>query len=378
VTVVAHHDSPIGRVRHLAAETAPTAIVTSAGRVGLEPLGPAIRHRLHVDRAPDELSGWHSIDRLVAEHDPLIEPVPRADRDVAAIMYSSGTTGTPRGFVRRHGELSAQIQRLHTASSPEWPSVNYLAVLPMSSGFGSGPFSYGLTRRSTVYFLDRDHFEPEHVLAAIEKHRIERTCLVPAMCEALLAVPAAGRCDVSSLRKVFVGGAYTPPDLIDRFLAKFGTGVAIQIQYGLSGIGVVSKTSPDSSRGSAGRLNPDFEARVIDPEGREVAAGAIGELVLSKKSGAAADYWSLESSAAGASEWFPTGDLVRFSPDGDLYVVGRTDDLIIQGGHNIHGQAAAEVVQRLAGVRECAVVGVPTNTSATRPSPAWRSKTAPG
>jgi fatty acid CoA ligase FadD9 len=124
----------------------------------------------------------------------------------------------------------------------------------------------------------------------------------------------------------------------------------------------VSTASSRSKPGSVGRPSRRFEAKIVDPAGHELPAGVVGELLLHLPGDAVIQYWNPDSStraASGPDGWYRTGDLARFDGDGELYIVGRHDDLIIQGGHNIPGQTIAEIVQRLPGVRECAAVGVP-------------------
>lgn len=355
--VVAPHDAPLQRIKQLAAETAPTAIVTSAARFGSDVDGLAVRHRIQADSG-EERPGWCSVGRILAEHRPLIEPVARSGRDPAYLAFTSGTTGKPRGIVTTHDALTARLKSLRSYFAPWRAAVRRLAVLPMSSSFGSGVLFEGLANKCTLYFLDR--FDPERVLATIQTHRIQWVSLVPTMCEAILAVPDPGRFDLSSLTTAVCGGAPVSPELVDRFRATLG--VRLRVVYGMSGIGMVSIASLRSKPGSVGRPGRHLRARVIDPEGRELPAGEVGELVLHVGNKGAFEYWKPHSSAIAAADsdgWYRTGDLVRFDAHGELYVVGRCDDLIIQGGHNIHAQTIEEIVQRLPGVRECAAVGVP-------------------
>jgi fatty acid CoA ligase FadD9 len=362
VAVVAHQDSPQRRIEQLAAETAPAAFVTTMARTGIDLAAPSVRRWLCVQADIDGVverppRGWIDVGHVIREHPPLAEPIPRSDEDVATITYTSGTTGVPKGYVTRHGALAARLSRPQADLVPGQPPVRHLAVLPMSSGFGSGPLAYGLTHACTVHFHDR--FEPERFLRAIARDRITRTCMVPSMCEALLAVAQRSRDDISSLQQAVVGGAHVSPALVERFARIFG--VRLTVQYGLSGIGCVSRSTASSPAGSSGRLAPGIEAKLVDADGAALGAGATGALLLRRPSGAAGEIWRLcepTIAAADASEWFRTGDLARFDPDGELYVVGRADDLIIQGGHNIQGQEVAAIILGLPAVRECAVIGV--------------------
>jgi thioester reductase-like protein len=210
-----------------------------------------------------------------------------------------------------------------------------------------------------VHFLDR--FDPDRFFEAVQQQRIQRTSLVPAMCETLLAAPNSGCYDLSSLRRVIVGGGVVSPSLVERFARAFG--IALTIQYGLSGIGFVSRSSYSSPGGSSGRLSPGVQAKTVDHDGRTLEPGRTGALLLRRRAGASGELWRRDLppiSAADPSGWFRTGDLARFDADGELYITGRTDDLIIQGGYNIQGQELTEIISGLPAVRECAIVGVPS------------------
>lgn len=359
VPVVVHHDSPPARVEQLAAETRPAALIAAATHATAELDAATVRCKILAGsaRAGD---GWIELAHLAGTDPPLVTPVPRADDDIALLQYTSGSTGTPVGIITRHSALGARI-RARRKRFPRWRrTVRVLSVLPMSGAMGSAALSEGLSRKCTHYLIDG--FDPERVLKAIEQHKIERTALVPAMCQALLAVPDLHRFDLSSLRTVVCGGAVVPAALVERFQAAFG--IRLEISYGMTGIGGVSFSTPRSKPGSAGRLAPHLRARIVDAQGRTLPAGEVGELWLSLNEKNAIEYWNRDGTAAADAVqdgWYRTGDLARIAADGDLWVVGRSDDLIIQGGHNVHAHAVAEIIERLPEVRECAVVGVPSD-----------------
>jgi fatty acid CoA ligase FadD9 len=358
VAVVAHRGSPLAQVRQLVMETQSTAILTFAP-LAEESLDERLRHRIHV--TPEASPGWISLSRLIAGHHPLRDPVARADDDVAVIQYTSGSTGMPKGVITRHGALLTKLQGLQTKRFARWRRpVRQLSVLPMSSSFGSLPLFEGLGRKCTHFILDR--FDPQALLHAVQAHRIERMSLVPTMCEAILAVPDLSRFDLSSLQTVACGGAIVTPDLIERFNAALG--IRLDVRYGMTGVGGVSWASPNSKAGSVGRPFSHLQAKVVDSLGNALPPGEIGELMLYLRKSTAIEYWHPGFAASGAvapEGWHRSGDLARFDADGELFVVGRVDDLIIQGGHNVYGESVAEIVGHLPEVRECAVVGVPSD-----------------
>ena len=356
VTVIAHNDAPLKRLEQLLAETEPAAIVTSAARFGSELIGPTLRQRIQVDL--EEKAGWTSLKQILGEHRSLVEPIPRSGHDVASIQYTSGTTGKPKGVVTRHDALTTRLKSMQT-SFPAWRLPRrQLSVLPLSSSYGGRAIFEGLAQKCTHYFLDR--FDPQRVLEAIPRHHIEEMFLVPAMCELMLAVQNIQDYDLSSLTTVVCGGASVSADLVKRFRKAFG--ISMEISYGMTGIGGVSRTSAESNVGSVGRPHRRLQAKIVSAEGCELPVGETGELMLYLRKNMPIEYWTLNGSTQTATDpegWYRTGDFARFDEDGELYVVGRSDDLIVQGGHNIHGQEVAEILQRLPEVRECAVVGVP-------------------
>ena len=292
VAVVAHHGAPLEKIRQLVGEIEPAAVVMSAA-LERESLGPSVRHLIQLNA--EEAPGAIGLQRLIAEHPSLSEAIPRAADDIAYIQYTSGSTGTPKGVMTRHGAFAATLSNLRRRFARWRRPVRHLSVLPMSSSFGSLSLFEGLGRKCTHVVLDR--FDPEEVLHMVQTHRIERTFLVPTMCEAILAVPDIGRFDLSSLRTVVCGGAVVPAALIERFRAACG--IRIDVSYGMTGVGGVSRASPDSKSGSVGRPFGHLQAKVVDPQGRTVPAGEVGELMLYLGKGRAIEYWNSRHSNIG-------------------------------------------------------------------------------
>ncbi len=345
--IVASDASPRGEVETILAHARPTAVVTT------KKLLPDRDSWANVVRVilDDEIA------RLVEGHEPMAEPVPRASHDIAQIVYTSGTTGTPKGVVYEHGVLDARYSPFADRRAKASPARRSLCALPLSAAFGAQYLYLRLLQKMTLVLLPG--FDPERVLAAIEKHRIEATWLVPSMCEALLACATAERHDLSSLGSVLVGGSSVSPVLVRRFREKFK--VRLTTVYGLTELGPVAQTEPGTSSGSVGRLRDGVRARAVDTAGRELPPGQIGEIEIQAER-KAARYWN-EGGEGGEGatprDWFKTGDLGFFDDAGELHLVGRTKELVIQGGINVHPQQIVDAVLGLAGVRDCAVIGVP-------------------
>lgn len=279
--------------------------------------------------------------------------------DPCMILYTSGTTGFPKGAVLSYRMLF-------------WNSVNtglrlnltqnetVLTFLPL---FHTGGWNVLTTpclhRGAKVIVLKK--FDPELVLDLTAKERVTILFGVPTTMDFLARSPAFKGTDLSSLRYAIVGGEPMPLPLIDTWEAR---GIPIRQGYGLTEFGpnVFSLNEADSRRkaGSIGFPNFYIEARVVDSDGREVGADQVGELVL-RGPVAMSGYWQNEKATTETirNGWLHTGDLVRKDGEGYFYVVGRKKEMFISGGENVYPAEIEKVLRALPGVREAAVIGVP-------------------
>ena len=349
VAVLVHPGATAAEIGRVCAHAEAAAIITSSALVGRVAVPPRIR--IVVGRA----AGWESFDSLVEAHTPLAEPIARAPGDLAQIAYTAGTTGIPKGVVYTHGTLTARLRFLGAQQNRRDGAMVLLAVLPMGHAFGTIPLLYRFVLPTKLVCLAE--FRAEAVLAAIAQHRVEFAPLVPAMCEALLASPELGRHDLSSLRNIAVGGAPVSNALADRMEAAFK--FRPTVSYGMTELpGITFNTG--AKRGSVGRLIPGVASRIVDDRGEDRPPGEVGEILLKAPWMSGLYYGqSPEASTKLRDGWLHTGDLGYFDADRDLFIVGRSKELIIQAGNNVYPQEVVEVLSRLTGVAECAVVGVP-------------------
>ena len=232
----------------------------------------------------------------------------------------------------------------------------FLAVLPMGHAFGMILLFYRFVLKTKLICVSE--FDPRAVLEAIARHRVEFAPLVPAMCEALLASSELGRHDLSSLRGMAVGGAPVSVSLADRMEAAFK--FRPTVGYGMTELPGITFNTGTAKPGSVGRLIPGVAARVIDEHGDERAPGEVGEILL-KAPWMSGTYYR-QSADAGTKVregWLHTGDLGYFDADRDLFIVGRSKEIIIQAGNNVYPQEVIEILSQLPGVQESAAVGVP-------------------
>ena len=277
--------------------------------------------------------------------------------DAAILMYTSGTTGKPKGAILTHNNFLAAAHG--TSNTIDWlDSHRFLLGVPAFHIGGLMPLTTSVQKGTAVYFLP--DFDPVEVWVIIARERITTTMVVPAMAQALLAVAEKITVDASSLISITCGASVVPQSIIANF-AKLG--VSVQQVYGLTevtGATTFWKASmnPDKA-GSHGKPVYLMELMIADPTtGASLATGGRGE-IMCRSSVVFAGYWNNEAATAAAFRegWFGTGDVGYFDEDGFLYVVDRLKDLIISGGENIYPAEVEQILIGLEAVAEVAVVG---------------------
>ncbi len=280
--------------------------------------------------------------------------------DSAVILYTSGTTGRPKGVVLTHRNLISNALSGRGPERETRDAENNLAVLPLAHAFGIIAANVFFLRGLTI--VSHPRFDTSAVLSAIERHRIVSFAGVPAMFVGLLFTPDADKYDTSSLQTCVSGSAPLPVAILEGFEQKFGC--RILEGYGLSeGSAALTGHALDMPRkaGSVGKPLPNVEVLVVDENDQPVAAGEIGE-VIARGPNIMQGYYNMpeETAAALRNGWLYTGDMGRFDEDGYLYIVERKKDLIIRGGFNIYPRDVEEVLTSHPAVLEAAVIGVPS------------------
>ncbi len=282
-----------------------------------------------------------------------------AAQDPVMILYTSGTTGAPKGAIISHEMIF-------------WNSVNTTIRLNLSQQdctiiflpfFHTGGWNVLTTpilhRGGTIVLLKK--FDSDRILQLSESENGTILFGVPTTMDMMAHSPLFDKVNLAKVRYAIVGGEPMPIDLIKTWDKK---GIPIRQGYGLTEFGpnVFSLNEEDSIRkiGSIGFPNFYIDAMVVDNQGQEVAANEIGELIL-KGPMCMQGYWKNPKATAETIKdgWLYTGDLVRCDADGYFYVVGRKKDMFISGGENVYPPELEQVIRSLPGVREVAVVGVP-------------------
>ncbi|MEU6776744.1 long-chain fatty acid--CoA ligase [Streptomyces sp. NPDC046759] len=296
----------------------------------------------------------------LARVEPEYEVTTAAGEDIAVLLYTSGTTGRPKGAALTHAGLrhntevnATEVQRLTSQDV-------IVGCLPLFHIFGQ-TCTMNVAVRSGASLTLVPRFEPQTVLDAIARDRATIFEGVPTMYAALLQHPGAAEADVSSLRMCVSGGASLPVEILHGFERRFGC--MVLEGFGMSETSpVVSFNHPDRPRkpGSIGTPIRDVEVRLLDDAGRDVAPGEVGELAV-RGPNLMKEYWQRpeETAATVPDGWLRTGDLARRDEDGYLYIVDRKKDLIIRGGYNVYPREIEEVLHEHPAVALAAVLGVP-------------------
>ena len=315
------------------------------------------------DQQPDVDVAVLELDRfreLLANQEPLIEVVARAPDDTAVILYTSGTTGRPKGAELTHDNLTRNATVTATTLIGLGPEDVVLGCLPLFHSFGQ-TCALNASVRSGASLTLLPRFDAGRALDLMARDAVTVFAGVPTMYSALLHHPGAADASVRSLRLCVSGGAALPVEVLSGFEATFGT--VILEGYGLSETSPVACFNhPDRSRrpGSIGTPIEGVEMRLVDEAGDVAPAGEVGEIAI-RGHNVMKGYWGQPEATAAvmADGWFRTGDLGRRDEDGNYYVVDRKKDLIIRGGFNVYPREVEEVLYEHPAVAAVAVVAIP-------------------
>lgn len=299
-----------------------------------------------------------SYGQIQADPAPVsFRPRPAKLQVPAVIMYTSGTTGRPKGAMLPHSGLISTAQC--SIATLNWSrSDRFLLVAPLFHIGGLSPLVTGFLKGSCAVLLPE--FNPETVWDIIARERITSLMCVPVMLQAMLSVAQRRTVDSSSLVWVLCGAAFVPPALIEAGLAQ---GIAVQQVYGITEFcGAVAFWTPEMGlehASSHGQPIIGTELKIVNPvsletlpTGKEGEIWCRGPMVFS-------GYWANSDATAAVLHdgWYRTGDIGRLDNQGFVYVVDRLKDMIISGGENIYPAEIEAVLVQLPGVVEVAVVG---------------------
>jgi long-chain acyl-CoA synthetase len=302
-------------------------------------------------------------EKLLADQEPDRDVVDRTADDTAVILYTSGTTGKPKGAELTHANLHRNSAGVSEKLGEMGKEDVLLGALPLFHSFGQTcTMNSAVSVGATVTMLPR--FDPDKALQIIERDKVTIFQGVPTMYNAMLHSGSCDSADCSSLRTCMSGGAAMPAELMRAFEEKFGC--IILEGYGLSETSpVASFNHPDRERkpGSIGTPIEGVEMQVWDDDGNEVPQGEVGEIVI-RGHNIMKGYWNREDATEEVMRggWFHSGDMATVDADGYFFIVDRKKDMIIRGGYNVYPREIEEVLYEHPAVSEAAVIGVPDDS----------------
>jgi len=297
---------------------------------------------------------------LLTDYAPATEQPGREDDDDAVILYTSGTTGRPKGAQLTHANLVRNAALTAQTLLKNNPDDVMMGCLPLFHVFGlTCGLNATVAAGGTLTLLPR--FDPAKALEIIQRDKVTIFEGVPTMYAAILHHQAADPAMAATLRVCVSGGASMPVEIMRGFEEKFGC--IILEGYGLSETSpVASFNHPGQVRkpGSIGTPVEGVQLRLVDDAGQTVPDGEIGEIAI-RGHNVMKGYWGKPEATAEAitDGWFRTGDLAKVDSDGYYYIVDRKKDLIIRGGYNVYPREIEEVLHEHPAVAEVAVIGIP-------------------
>ena len=298
-------------------------------------------------------------EQALFQTDPLEQMVECQSADTAVLLYTSGTTGTPKGAELTHDNLLRNC-RASRDLFDLGAGVVVLGALPLFHSFGQTcAMNNCMVAGGVLTLLPR--FDPVKALEIIQRDQVAVFEGVPSMYGAILNVPDHENYDTSTLRCCASGGAAMPVELMRGFEQAFNC--QILEGYGLSETSpVASFNHPDRERkpGSIGTPIAGVEMKIVDDADNELPPGEVGEIVI-RGHNVMKGYWGRPDATAEAMRdgWFHSGDLARVDADGYFFIVDRKKDMIIRNGFNVYPREIEEVLYEHPAVREAAVVGIP-------------------
>jgi long-chain acyl-CoA synthetase len=299
------------------------------------------------------------IAKRVGAAEPIVEVAHKDGDDTAVVLYTSGTTGHPKGAELTHHSIGSNVAACLPLYKPTENDVLF-GGLPFFHVFGQTcTLNVAVAAGAEVTLLPR--FDPTTALEIIQRDKVTVFMGVPTMHGAVLHHPKRGDFDTSSLRLFVSGGSALPVEVLRGIEKEFGA--PILEGYGLSETSPVasfSRMELEKKAGSIGVAIDGVQLRVVDDAGDEVATGEVGELQV-KGPNVMKGYWKnpeATKAAISADGWFSTGDMAKKDEDDFYFIVDRKKDLIIRGGYNVYPREVEEVLYEHPAVAEAAVIGV--------------------
>jgi fatty-acyl-CoA synthase len=336
-----------------------TMVVDDALTPVLEPARPDICCQ-HYFCSESETDGWRHLNSERAATEPLTRVISVDQHDVSVIMYTSSTTGLPKGAMLTHGNILWNNINAMLAFGGSRDDI-ILTAAPLFHIGGLNVMTLGSFHMGSTILLLRN-FDPGQVLADFERYKVTQMFGAPAMFLFMSQHPEFASTDLGSIRNLLVGAAPVPESLIETYSAR---GVDFCQGYGLTETSpFASFLSPEwaiSKLGSAGQPPIYSEARIVDDNNQPVEAHVRGEICM-RGPNIMKGYWNRPDATAEAIDsqgWFHSGDVGYFDEDGFLFICDRIKDMVISGGENVYPAEVEGALYRHDSIAEVAVIGLP-------------------
>ncbi len=326
---------------------------------------PGVKHLVSFEK---HIAGMKYYEELINNY-PSVEPdIDNTDDTRALLLYTSGTSGVPKGALYTQGQIREDILT-NCIEMPMDDNDKGLLIMPYFH-IGGTIWHYAFFHRANCNVIIKN-FDVRTTLQTIQEEGITNICVVPTHIAALLASPELNKYDTSSLKRIKYVGSPMPVEILKKAINKWGL-IFLQA-YGLTETGphitflkekehdVIYRSAEEQMRLlSCGRPGRDIQVRIVDDSDQDVAIGEIGEIIV-KSRHLMSEYWNKpdETKATIIKGWLHTRDMGRYDKDGFIYIVDRKNDMIISGGENIYPREIEEVLYRHPAVLECAVFGIP-------------------
>lgn len=301
---------------------------------------------------------YDAISSLNVEQEILVD----ASEDyIAVILYTSGTTGKPKGVMLTHKNLysNAKVAYDLAIERGDLNRRTTIGILPLAHVYGFSSMNSNILLGSSVVIFSK--FDVDNIFQCIEQFKVKNFSVVPAMIHGMVSSPNINKYNLTSLESLVSGSASLPVTLIQAFNQKFNADILEG--YGLSEAAPAVASHREGMKvkpGSVGIPLPNVQVRIVDEHDNDVDPGHVGELIV-KGNNITPGYFGLEDETKKAIKdgWLYTGDLVKMDEDGYLFIVDRKNDMIIRGGFNIYPRDIEEIISSHEDVTEVAVIGIP-------------------
>jgi fatty-acyl-CoA synthase len=356
---------PVAELLPILQDCTPDVLVAGDGfiDVAAELVRARPMHVLHLagDAPADVPAGWREFEAALDSASGNITEMPcRDEHDIWHLLYTSGTTGRPKGVIQTYGMVFFNAVNAMLANKITRDDV-FLSVLPFFHTGGLNLYANPLLHAGgTVYILRQ--FDAQATLDKLDRRSGEGITMffaVPSVYLFLSQHAGFAQADFSAIRNMSAGGSPVPQPLLQAYLDK---GVTLCFGFGMTETGptvfVCDEATARRKIGTIGKPVGSMLTRVVDPLGNDVAPGERGELLI-KGPGVTPGYWNLPEATAAAIRdgWLHSGDIAYVDDEGDYYIVDRAKDMFISGGENVYPAEVENVLFQLPGVAEAAVIG---------------------